>query len=163
MTTKLGVFTVKEGEPDIKLRLNIAENSEQAMKVLAHELGHAWQWMAEKTSDSKTIPGNLLSMKTSIEQILGLDRTLKSELTNFSEYWRPYDKDSAPLSFIRYRNSNDEIISDAMSALMTSPGELQRLAPKAFNRIMESIDTNQKFHDSFMRIQGMLNGDSDEV
>lgn len=53
----------------------------------------------------------------------------RAELIELTEWWRPYDRDKVPESYIAYRESSRELYADALSVMLNAPDELRQRAP----------------------------------
>lgn len=90
------------------------------------------------------------------------DENIRKELIDVSEYWRPYDKENAPESFKKYRNSAAELYADALSMMFNDPGRLNAMAPEFFQKFFEAIDRKPEVKEAYLNTQDMLN-DADLV
>ncbi len=85
------------------------------------------------------------------------------ELIAVSEWWRPYDRASAPEAFVRYRESSVELYADAVSVLLNSPGSLQQRAPVFFDAFLAFLDQKPEVASTFNAIQDTLAGGEESV
>ena len=140
----MGLFTTSGGFPNIKLRPELFEDSDKVAKVLAHEIGHANDYFPEETMSRGNLIGRVMSFKKYLSNTFGGDlqgnipglkytaKELRQELIGLSEFWRPWNRDTATPQFIAYRDSGKELYADALSVFLNSPGTLKKMAPKFF-------------------------------
>lgn len=141
----VGIFGTFGNRGFIQLDPKLFANPIEAAQVLAHELGHGYDWFDSKTGASRgNIWGHIGALNLWLRQKFGksgvTSKELKAELIALTEYWRPFDRDTAPPSFIEYRESPEELYADALSVLFNSPGLLQEKAPKFYKAFFEALD-----------------------
>lgn len=172
LKSSLGLF--KSGGPQgpsIKLKAELFQNIDQASKVLAHEIGHANDFFPEETMSRGNLIGRIKSFRKYLKQTFGdelfgtfLDNnSLRKELQDLSAFWRPWDREAATTSFIKYRDSAEELYADALSVFLNSPGTLQKIAPTFFKALLENLDLKPDFKEEWLNIQDILNGSREDV
>ncbi len=80
------------------------------------------------------------------------------ELKDLSYEWRPLPPNPPPV-YMRYRNKNTELYADAISALLNSPGFLNRKAPSFTKAFFSYMERKPEFEAAYNDIQATLNGD----
>lgn len=84
---------------------------------------------------------------------------VREELIGLSEWWKPFDYDAAPDSYIKYRHSAAELYADAISVLFNSPADLQQRAPVFWKAFWNYADARPQVKASIFEIQNrILNG-----
>jgi hypothetical protein len=89
--------------------------------------------------------------------------TVKKELQDLSEYWRPYDKQKSSASYVAYRNSSDELYADSISVLLNSPGLLKEKAPVFYKAFFDALDQKSDVKAAYFELQELLNGSTEEI
>ena len=146
----------------ITLNKNLFEkgNQKDLAKVLAHELGHLTDFLPDLTMSRGNLLGRLLTLQNFLKNTFGemeiTNKELKEELTEVSEWWRPYDKKASSESFIKYRNSSKELYADAISLLFNSPGTLEKMAPNFYREFFANLDEKPEVRKTFFDLQEIL-------
>lgn len=78
------------------------------------------------------------------------------ELKKLSYAWRPLPKHPST-RYMRYRNDNKELYADAVSALLNSPGFLQRMAPTFTKAFFSYFERKPELKAAYDGIQQILN------
>ena len=159
------------GEGIIKLNAKIFADPGQALKTLAHELGHLWDYLAEFRDDWSLARGNIIGrihtlhkyMKNVYGEETITNKNLREELIAVSEFWRPHDKEAASSRFIAYRKSAKELYADAISVLFNSPGTLERMAPTFYKELFKNLDKKPQVKEEFFYLQSLLNGELSDL
>ncbi|MDR2693143.1 MAG: hypothetical protein LBB74_02885, partial [Chitinispirillales bacterium] len=146
----------KDGNAHILLKADLFKDPEQAVKTLAHELGHADHVDGEKGHIGEAIQNLKDGMASIMEKPTpgeSLDVvTIHDELYEFSKKWRPFDESTATRREIAYRKKPEEVYADAVSALLTDPDALARGAPTAFKAIMDGLKNKPEFYRPYQEI-----------
>jgi hypothetical protein len=146
----------KDGNAHILLKADLFKDPEQAVKTLAHELGHADHVDGEKGHVGEAIQ----NLKDGMASIMkkptpgeSLDvATIHDELYELSKKWRPFDESTATQRDIAYRKKPEEVYADAVSALLTDPDALAKGAPTAFAAIMGGMKNKPEFYRPYQEI-----------
>jgi len=78
-----------------------------------------------------------------------------------------FEMKDIPISEIRsegyrkYRMQPDELYADAISMLFNSPGTLEKMAPKFYQRFFEALDRKPKVKEAFFELQDILSGNEE--
>lgn len=131
----------------------------QTAQVLAHELGHANDFFPEGTMKRGNLIGRLIgSTRKFLEGNYGWlnDKKLRQELIELSAYWHPWERDKAPESYRKYRDSAKELYADALSVLLNSPGLLREKAFMFYKAFFDHLDKKPKFKEEFFALQDLL-------
>ncbi|HVU38095.1 MAG TPA: hypothetical protein VHC95_07150 [Opitutales bacterium] len=62
------------------------------------------------------------------------------ELKTITEWWRPFEPENVPASYLKYRYSAKELYADALSVLFNSPQDLAQKAPKFWKSFFAYLD-----------------------
>lgn len=161
----LGQFVYREGQAVgnvIQLKPSLFKDPILAAQVLAHELGHALDYFPDLTMKRGNVLGRVAGLRGHLKDVFGSitvnNKTLRKELMAVSEWWRPYDKKTAPDWFIAYRNGSDELYADALSVLFNTPGTLEKMAPNFYREFFKALDKKPAFKDLYFKIQDQLAG-----
>ena len=176
-----GVFRSSDGgSAYVEVTTQTAKDPVQLAKTLAHELGHAMDWMPNKT----LARGNVLSrtrsespvfrhigeMNSAMKQIEAQSlseggpthKALKDELKALTQWWKPFDEKADP-EFTRYRYSAKELYADTVSVLLNDPRELKRRAPTFYRQFEKFIDRKPAVRDSLLTLQDLLGGTPEKL
>jgi hypothetical protein len=166
----LGYFKGTPGSPEsgrIQIRADQAIDPKQLAGVLAHEIGHAIDFMPEGTLKRGNILGRIATLHGFLKHTLTTSvppakrDEITKELKAVSGWWRgPIPKSG---SAAKYRNSSKELYADAISVLLNSPGDLQQRAPRFFDAFFQHIDAKPEVRDAYLGLMDTLNGHSDEL
>ena len=169
----LGRTKVKEGIGGlIDLLADLARkgNEAQFAKTLGHELGHWTDFIPEKTLKRGNLLGRLLSLRSFLNGTFTKpDGTeiknpeIRKELQGFSDYWRPWDKDTASPSFKQYRQSSKELYADSVSGLFNNPGLLEQMAPTFYREFFDALDAKPEAKRAYFDMQELLSGTREEL
>lgn len=88
---------------------------------------------------------------------------IRSELLELTEWWRPYDKDKAPESYVKYRESSEELFADAMSVLLNAPDELSRRAPVFYEAFAAYLERKPEVADELFRLWDLSQRSPEEI
>jgi hypothetical protein len=165
---KLGEFSVF----GIKLNSSLFREGQerQLAAVIAHEIGHAIDWLPTKTLKRGNLLGRLETLRDFLKHtftapdghtvLLG---PVKKELQALSDEWRPWDKATASASFKAYRNSGKELYADAISVLFNNPGMLEEKAPTFYKEFFEALDRKPEVRRAYFDLQARLSGTREEL
>ena len=158
----VGMFKFAGGRAWIEIDPKLFKDAIQAAQVLAHEIGHAYDWFDDRSGFPRgNLWGHLRAINQYLTQRFGRAtvsaKELKQELIKLSEYWRPYDKLKVPKSYVEYRETPEELYADAVSVLLNSPGLLAERAPKFYAEFWKALDARPEAKAALLRIQELLN------
>lgn len=166
----LGMFVAKEatGKGSILLNPRAAKLGEdELVSTLAHEIGHADDWLPDKTLKRGNALGRVFSLKRYMKGTIDLtdvtNHELRTELIGVSEWWRPYDKAAADKKYKSYRNSSKELYADAWSVLMNNPVELSQRAPKFSKLLFDEMGRKPEVKAAWDALQSKLRGGFEQV
>lgn len=130
-----------------------------AAKVLAHELGHLVDYLPNHVLKRGNLLGHLLAMRGFLKQnFAGLNnKVLKAELLAVTQWWRPYNPQTDPPSYVKYRQSPEELYADALSVLFNAPGELEKRAPEFYKAFWAELGRRPDVQTALFGIQDLLN------
>lgn len=138
-----GVFSHTNKEGRIGLKADIfAGDGVQAVKTLAHEIGHMIDWLPDKTLKRGNVLGHLLALKKYMAGTYGelyKAKEIRAELKNMTHIWKPFDP-KANVNYTAYRYRASEMYADAISVLFNNPGLLRETAPKFYRGWFEELD-----------------------
>lgn len=148
---------MKEGKIDLKP--SIFENTEQAAKILAHELGHLIDYVPEGTLSKGNLLARLLGLREYMRKTFGEKKVknedIRKELWQASQYWRPLLENPSQ-NYLRYRRSSRELYADAVSMLFNSPGLLEQMAPIFYKEFFTHLDTKPEVKEAYFELQALL-------
>lgn len=166
----LGVFRSREGDGGkVEINRSLGENPRQLAAVLAHEIGHAVDFLDDKTMKRGNLLGRVASLRShlahAIESPEGAKvdlKTVKNELWELSKWWRPTsaNPDKAELA---YRKGSRELYADALSVLLNSPGHLKERAPTFYKAFFDFLDRKPNVRAEYFKLQDTLNGIGDDL
>jgi len=158
----LGKF---EGMAGITLDYSVFEKPLIAAKVLAHEIGHLFDWLPEGIMARGNLLGRLATLQKHLKWIYrDLDnKVVKKELQDLSMKWSPYDEAQVSTGYIKYRNSARELYADAISVLLNDPERLAQEAPEFYRGFTEYLDRKPEAREEYMKLNQLLERGSDEL
>jgi hypothetical protein len=134
------------------------ETPEQAAKTIAHEIGHAADFIPDNTMTRRTIRNRIASLTKAVEEVLqGMpaEGVYRKELLALTEWWRgPIPTNDA--NYAKYRKSGKELYADAISVLMNDPAELSKRAPEFNKAFFEKLDRKPAVKEAYEGIQSLL-------
>ena len=147
------------GDGMITLDPLIFKDPAQAGAVLAHELGHLVDYLPHETLKRGNLLGHLQALTGWLKQNFGAlnNKELKNELLAVTKWWRPYDEANDPPTYVKYRQSPEELYADAVSVLFNCPAELEARAPKFYKAFWGALGQRPAVEASLFAIQDMLN------
>lgn len=164
MPKSLGAFYPSEG----KVRINpiMAQNPIALAKTLAHEIGHAADWMPDQTMKKGNLLGRLKSVRSHMKRTLdNLDmKEIFPELYELSQEWRGrVDEKNDPPGYVNYRRSSVELYADFLSAILNDPRYAKKMAPKSYEAFMESFNKKPTVVEAYLDLQDILAGKHEDV
>jgi hypothetical protein len=143
MSKAAGMFMAHGSSTRIVIDPRMFKNDVEAAQAMAHEIGHAYDFLDDKTLNRGNLLGHLQALRAHMLRT-PLVADLKKELLDLTAYWRPYDPLKDPKSYVQYRQSPEELYADALSVLFNSPGLLQEKAPTFYKAFFNSLDARPK-------------------
>ena len=166
---KLGVF---RGEKGIQLTAALFKkgNEQQLAAALAHEIGHLIDYLPDKTLKRGNLLGRLQTLRKFTDSTFATEdgreiknTDIRKELLAVSDYWRPWDEETASKSFKQYRHSGTELYADALSVLFNNPGLLEQMAPKFYAEFFAALDAKPEVKSAYFDLQETLSGTREEL
>lgn len=158
---------------EIEVALDAAGDEAALLRTLAHEIGHAVDYLPESLNLSgKGGKGNLLGRLLVIRQTnfrkevftgINWQRAVKGELVALSEWWRPYDKAKASAAFKKYRGSPEELYADMVSVFLNAPLELKTRAPVTYQLFTQYLNRKPEIQAAYLEAQMILNGTPEDL
>ncbi len=136
---------------------------EQLLKTLMHEIGHAADWMPEKTMARGNLIGRLVSSANEFlkNEFGELDnKALREELIAMSKEWREDFDENGKSYYDRYRRSAPELYADFVSIFLNDPVRAKKMAPQFFDAFVKGLERKPEFADSYVKLMHMMDGDS---
>lgn len=135
-------------------------NEKELSKVLAHEIGHLIDYLPTKTMARGNLIGRLNTLRKYLKGTFGdyeiKNKTVREELLKVTQELHPYDPNTVPASYLKYRESAVELYAEAISMLLNSPGHLQEVAPNFYKGFFNGLDKKPEVRDSYFGIQELL-------
>lgn len=166
LRTAFGVFRYNDTTGQVEINPVLGKDPRALAKTLAHEIGHAIDWLPDKTLKRGNLLGRLKSLKGYLKKTLdGLnEKEIRGELYELSQAWRgEVNEDVDPPSYVKYRKSSSEIYADFLSVMLNDPALAKRKAPKSFRAFIENIDGKPEVTKAYLDIQDLLNGHPEDV
>jgi hypothetical protein len=147
------------GDGIITLDPRIFKDAETAAKVLAHELGHLVDYLPHETLKRGNLLGHLLALRGFLRHNFGPlnNKVLRDELLALTMWWRPYDPVNDSPTYVKYRQSPEELYADALSVLFNAPNELETRAPAFYKAFWEKLGNRPEVETALFAIQELLN------
>lgn len=127
------------GLGEIRLSADIAKDPAGAAKTLAHEIGHAIDWLPDEDMAKGNILGRIGSIRKYMKHMIDAlpqggagqisRKEVMDELIALTQKWKPFDVKANP-KYTAYRHSPEELYADTVSVLFNDPGLAKELAPK---------------------------------
>lgn len=143
----------------ITLDSRIFKNPDEAARVLAHELGHLVDYLPDATLRRGNLIGHLNALRKFLAQRFGTSvpaKELRAELIAVTQWWRPYNPKSDPPSYVKYRETPEELYADALSVLFNAPDQLEARAPKFYGEWWKAVDARPEVRDALFAVQQLL-------
>lgn len=154
------------GSGKIKLNPAIFSDPVLANKVFAHEIGHLFDFLPEKTLTRGNIIGRLNSLNKFLRGTFGdsevTNLDIRTELKDLSMLWKPFDELKNP-GFTQYRYSSKELYADAISVLLNDPALLEEKAPTFYKEFFAALDSKPEVKDSYFKIMKTLNQSEETI
>lgn len=134
------------------------ENARELPQLLAHEIGHAVDWLPDRSMKRGNLIGRVRSLRDFLKGSFGelKDKELRQELLGVSQWWRQWDPAKLDDTSRKYFTSGKELYADAVSVLFNSPGDLQARAPKFYEALMRYMDAKPPVKEAFIELQTLL-------
>jgi hypothetical protein len=142
----------------ITLDPRIFRDPEVAAMVLAHEIGHLVDYLPDAELRRGNLLGHLLALRRFLNHTFGPLKAveLRTELLDVTRWWRPYDPAVDPPSYVKYRETPEELYADALSVLFNAPAELEQRAPKFYEAFWSNLDRRPEVRDALFALQDLL-------
>jgi len=127
-----------ETTEEIKDRVKMIE------KVLAHEIGHLFDWYGG-TKNMTLKRGNILGRignltKYTEKEFRDLSNTeIRKELKTLTQIWNPFDEATATKKYKSYRYKAEELYAEAISVLLNNRQLLEKTAPQFYEGFIEYL------------------------
>jgi len=164
-------YAEKEGR--IKLIAELfnkkGNDSSQAARVLAHEVGHLTDYLPDKNLKRGNLLGRLQTlskfMKAEFESVDGVvkNSVVKKELLAVTQYWTPYNPATVKESYRKYRESAVELYAEAVSMLFNDPAKLEAMAPTFYREFFNGLDAKPQVKRAYFELQELLAGNREEL
>lgn len=145
-------------------------NERQLAALLAHEIGHLFDYLPSKTLKRGNLLGRLQTLDSFRKGTFTTEdgreiknKDIRKELKEVSNFWRPWDEATASPSFKQYRNSGVELYADAISMLFNNPGMLESMAPKFYSEFFLALDKKPNVKSAYFELQEILSGTRAEL
>ena len=134
------------------------ENARELPQLLAHEIGHAVDWLPDRSMKRGNLIGRVRSLRDFLKGSFGelKDKELRQELLGVSQWWRQWDPAKLDDTSRKYFTSGKELYADAVSVLFNSPGDLQARAPKFYEALIRYMDAKPPVKEAFIELQTLL-------
>jgi hypothetical protein len=154
---KLGAMYERDGNASVKLNPAIFDDPVVATKVLSHEIGHIVDFVPDGFTTRGNLVGHIASLSKFMQGKYGelSNRTIKAELKNLTQLWKPFDE-TINENFTKYRYSAKELYADAVSILLNDPGLLQQQAPEFYKGFFEYLDAKPEFQQVYFDTLDLL-------
>lgn len=172
MAEKRGEFRHGGIAPGIRIAAGLFKRGMeiQLAKTIAHEIGHALDWLPHKHLKRGNLLGRLFSLHRHLKHTFTNDKgdeiklkDVRRELVALSAAWRPWNRAEVEESYRKYRDSSKELYADAISALLTNPGLLEKMAPTFYQEFFDSLDRKPEARDAYFALQELLSGTREDL
>ena len=154
--TAAGVF---RGFKGIDLRADIFSDPQVAADVLAHEIGHLIDWLADFDLKRGNVLGRIASlsrhMKNDFAELMP-NVAIRNELKSLTQIWKPFDVKKASKKYLSYRHSSKELYADAISVLLNEPALLKKHAPGFYDGFFKYLDRKPEVKKVYDEIQNRV-------
>lgn len=141
----------------------------EVAQTIAHELGHAVDYLPDETMKRGNLLGRIKSLTEYLKHTfvnpngdIIMLADVREELKELSMLWRPWDPATATESHKKYRNSGKELFADAMSALFRNPALLQRTAPIFYKEVFDTLARKPEVEDKYYEVQAAMAGTEEQ-
>lgn len=124
------------------------EDSEADWSTWGNEVTKRYQELVQEEIDTRGL--------VSLAQV-------RDELLALTQWWRPYDPETVPESYRKYRESSVELYADALSVLFNSPGHLEKMAPTFYRMFWSWLETKPEVKAALAEIQALIARGDPEV
>lgn len=147
-------FSIKKG---IQVKKGLARDQELAADVVAHGIGHnidsiQASGLGKKLGD-KIDPLSKSKWRKVFPELL--DSVFRQEAIEVSKNWRP---NYSPTD--SYRNSNEELYADFISAVLNAPKWTESKAPNLFFEFFKNLNQKPEVAKAYNALQNALRGGS---
>ncbi len=166
LKTSLGIFRYDNSEGRIEINPSLGKSPQALAKTLAHEIGHAIDWLPDKNLNRGNILGRLRSLDGHLKKTLGglSEESVRTELYALSQKWRgEVNEATDPAGYVAYRKSSKELYADFLSVVLNDPAMARREARKAFDAFIEGMNGKIEVAQAYLSMQDLLNGHSEDV
>lgn len=162
----LGYFKVEDGEGRIVVSREVPADPNLLAAVLAHEIGHAEDWIPDKTLARGNLLGRIHKQKLFLKQTFGeggpRNKEIREELIKLVEWWNGVTRDEMPPKYRKYKFSARELYAEALSVFLNDPAALQSRAPLFWSAWMEALDKRPEFANELANAYAMLHPGVDD-
>lgn len=157
-----GVLPEKEIEA-LQLKMIKVKNTDELSDVISHEIGHLLDGSPDLKIDRGNIIGRVLSeinLRANEDiRVIGTNSEMRKELISLSEWWSPYNKETASKSFIAYRNKAAELYADALSVYINDPKIAKEHAPIFFQNFENNLFRKPGVKETLEEFEKLKNAD----
>ena len=133
------------------------ERMNEVERVLAHEIGHLWDWFGGQ--DNMTLKrGNILGRIGNLRKYMEKEfrgfenKEIRNELKAITQLWSPFDENAVPPKYKQYRYSSKELYAEAISMLLNDPARLKQTAPNFYQGFTEFLGRKENVRKTFFSI-----------
>lgn len=156
---------VMDGEGNVE---KLPETPEQQMerihgieKVLAHEIGHLFDWFGgteNMTLKRGNILGRIANLRNYTEgQFMDMsNKDIRKELKALTQIWNPFDEASVPKKYKTYRYSAKELYAEALSVFLNKPSLVKEVAPNFYQGFIEYMARKKEVQSEYFAIRDMI-------
>jgi hypothetical protein len=90
-------------------------------------------------------------------------KDVTDELKALTRWWKPFDEDLVEKSYLRYRDSSEELFADAMSVLLNAPSELAERAPIFYHAMEEYLLRKPEVGQELFRLWDLSQQTPDQI
>jgi hypothetical protein len=140
------------------------KNPVWAAAVIAHEMGHLYDWLPERLPKGIPDRGNLIGRVKTLHNFLKhtfgelKDDVFRDELKKLTQYWHPFDPKAQKPSYTTYRYSGKELYADFISVLISTPEKAKEIAPTFTQAFWDSIDKKPEVAEALLKMNEFLLG-----
>lgn len=143
------------------------ERVAQIEHVLAHEIGHLFDWyggegnMIQKRGNILGRIANLIHFTETEFRDLS-NKEIRKELKTLTQIWSPFDETTVTKSYKSYRYKSEELYAEAISVLLNKPELLKETAPQFYQGFVEYLSRKTEVKTELFAIYDMIK-ESNEV
>lgn len=144
--------------------LDVSEIRKQVTKLFKEKEDITWKEFRQKLKTDEKLRNEINDevLKVIQEEHGIRNETIKKELEDLSNMWKPFDK-SVGGSYVKYRLSPPELYADAISVLFNRPDLVKKMAPTFYEAFFEGIDTKPSVREAYFDLQEFLRGGEEAV